>query len=63
MDGTSACGAGSLGFDLYWAQLSIRGFLDCAHLSLLPFWGNVYDLSVSCRKKKPPTRIMPYTEY
>ena len=39
------------------------GFLDCAHLSLLPPWGNGYDLSVFFKKKKTPTRTLPYAGY
>ena len=54
MDRASACGAEGLGFDPYWAQVSVGGFLDCAHVSLLSPWSNGYDLSASFRKKKNP---------
>ena len=52
MNRVSACRVEGLEFDPYWAQVSVRGFLDCAHLSLLLPWGNGYDLSASFRKKK-----------
>ena len=52
MDRASAYGAEDSGFDPYWAQISIVWFFDRAHLSLLPSWGNGYNLSTSFRKKK-----------
>ena len=54
MDKTSVYKVEDLGFDFYWAQVSVGGFLDYAYLSLPPPWGNRYDSSASFKKKKNP---------
>ena len=54
MDRSFVCGAEGLEFDPYWTQVSIGGFLDCAHLSLLLPGEKGYNLSAYFRKKKTP---------
>ena len=54
IDRASACAAEGLGFDSYWAQVSVGGFLDSAHLSLLPPWGTGMICPHVSEKKKTP---------
>lgn len=63
MDRAFACGAKGLEFDPYYAQVSVEGFLNSAHLSLLHPWGNRYNLSTFFKKKKILTRTLPCSGY
>ena len=60
MDRASACGVEGLGFDPYWAQLSVGGFLTprISHYSLLGGTGMIYPHISGKRKTLSPDPIL-----